>query len=258
MLFYSASLAQYSIEAKDGSIGKVEDVYFDEENWTIRYLVVNTNPWLPGRKVLITPISIEKVDTLLRQVYVDLTKEQVKESPDADTEKPVSKKFERKLLDYYGYPYYWHGQGVWGGQPSPRLLMNVPQYAGMRDGHNEDDDSSDDRILHSGKELTGSFNGYSIRTKGESFGQVVDFIIEDETWKVRYFLVEMKKWMPSKEVILSPNWIESIVWENKEIQMGITKEQVEQAPEFIKNKTELDKEYERSLFGYYNRQYDWD
>src|SRR5918992_4602924 len=104
-----------TIHASDGELGTVDQFLFDDESWTIRYLVVETGKLL-GRKVLISPISIDrkqKTDGLT----LSLTKEQIRNSPDIDTDKPVSRQHEAQYFNYYGYPYYWSGSGLGGGTP---------------------------------------------------------------------------------------------------------------------------------------------
>ena len=107
-------LKGYAIDATDGDIGKVDDFYFDDKSWTIRYLVVDTGNWLLGRKVLLSPIAVGKADFSSGRFNVTLTKKQVEESPSVDTDKPVSRQHEAYYHDYYGYPYYWNGPYLWG------------------------------------------------------------------------------------------------------------------------------------------------
>src|SRR5215475_6535972 len=107
MLINADNLKGSTIIARDGAIGEIDDFYFDDESWTVRYLVVNTGAWLFRREVLVSPISIEKVGEANNQVLVNLTRDQVKDSPDIDTQKPVSRQHETAFMDYYGYPYYW-------------------------------------------------------------------------------------------------------------------------------------------------------
>ncbi len=107
-------LRGYAIRATDGVIGKVDDLYFDDEDWAIRYLVVDTGGWLSGRKVLISPIAIGQPDWLDGVLPVALTKAKVEHAPDIDTRKPVSRQHEAVYLGYYGYPFYWGGAGMWG------------------------------------------------------------------------------------------------------------------------------------------------
>ena len=108
MLYSIKKLTGYKIQAEDGQIGKVRDFYFDDEKWAVRYLVVNTRHWLPGRQVLISPVSIRGKRDLDLQVFpVNLSKEGVKKSPDIDTEMPVSRQKEALLNKYFGWPLFW-------------------------------------------------------------------------------------------------------------------------------------------------------
>lgn len=100
-------LEGYAIEASDGKVGKVIEFYFDDEKWTVRYLVADTGGWLTGRKVLISPSALGDIDWDSRQLHVDMPKKRVENSPDIDTDKPVSRQHERAYYDYYSYPYYW-------------------------------------------------------------------------------------------------------------------------------------------------------
>ncbi|HEX7064256.1 MAG TPA: PRC-barrel domain-containing protein [Bacillales bacterium] len=103
----------YKINAEDDELGKADAFLFDDENWTIRYLVADTRKWLPGRKVLISPISVKAVNHEEEQVSVNLTKDQVKSSPDIDSDKPVSRQQELELNQFYGWGNYWGGPGIW-------------------------------------------------------------------------------------------------------------------------------------------------
>src|SRR5680860_1407906 len=111
------------IRATDGIIGQVKDLYFDDKAWVIRYFVVDTGTWLSSRKVLISLIAIGHPDWTENEVPVSITKEQVKNSPAIDTDKPVSRQHEMTFLEYYGYPYYWGGVGLWGSEMYPGTLV---------------------------------------------------------------------------------------------------------------------------------------
>jgi len=115
MLRSMKDLEDYALGATDGTIGHVKDFYFDDEAWVIRYLVVETGRWLSSRKVLISPIAIGNPNWVDRILPVSITKEQVKNSPDIDTAKPVSRQHEILDLNYYGFPPYWGGRDMgWG------------------------------------------------------------------------------------------------------------------------------------------------
>ena len=114
MLTNATHLKGLVIRATDGELGTVDQFYFDDETWAIRYLTVETGGWLGGRRVLISPISVVHTDWQAKRLDVALTKKQVENSPDIDTHQPVSRQHEAAYLGYYGYPYYWGGPYLWG------------------------------------------------------------------------------------------------------------------------------------------------
>jgi len=97
----------YHIQALDGEIGHVEDYIVEDENWIIRYVVVDTRNWLPGRKVLVSPLWVENVSWSAGKVYVDLSREVIKDGPEFDSRAVVNREYEIQLYDYYGRPRYW-------------------------------------------------------------------------------------------------------------------------------------------------------
>lgn len=113
MLSTVEELEKYTIGATDGTIGTVDDFYFDDHDWVVRYVVVDTSAWLPGRKVLISPFSIGDSDLRNHVFPASISRDQIKNSPGIDADKPVSRQHEIRYLGYYGYPYYWGGSGLW-------------------------------------------------------------------------------------------------------------------------------------------------
>src|SRR5262247_2160585 len=109
MLRSLEELHGYTIHATDGDIGTVYAFFFDDKTWAIRYLVVDTGNWLPDRQVLISPIALGQPDWEGQFFSVKLTTEQVRNSPDIDTDKPVSRQQETLLHTYYDWPTYWSG-----------------------------------------------------------------------------------------------------------------------------------------------------
>src|ERR1035438_2532796 len=119
----------FTIKAVDGELGTVADIYFDDETWAIRYLVVDTGGWLGGRQVLISPISVINTDWAAKQLDVSLTKRQVENSPKINTHQPVSRQHEAAYLGYYGYPNYWGGPYLWGPAFYPAGLADPTNAA---------------------------------------------------------------------------------------------------------------------------------
>lgn len=98
---------KYRIRAIDGEIGHLEDFILDDEIWTIRYLVIDTRNWLPGKKVLVAPGWIKRIDWAGAQVHVELVQESIEKSPEYDPSSPVNREYEERLYDFYGRPKYW-------------------------------------------------------------------------------------------------------------------------------------------------------
>src|SRR5215212_2768285 len=119
MLTSAGKLVGYKLGAVDGQFGKVKDFYFDDETWTVRYLVADTGGWLPGLQVLISPFALKSVDHDTKHINVSLTKAQIEKSPPIDADKPVSRQFELAYSQYFGWPMYWYGPSLWGPGPFP-------------------------------------------------------------------------------------------------------------------------------------------
>ena len=186
MLRNVTDLRGCAIRATDGVIGRVDDLYFDDEDWAIRYLVVDTGGWLTGRRVLISPIAIGHPDGLDQRLPVSLTKAQVENSPDIDTQKPVSRQQEAAHLGYYGYPYYWGGGGLWGMGAYPGGLTLEGQIeADMKSRGTRAASPSDDCHLRSCHAVI----GHHIHATDGDIGHVEDFLVDEQTWAIRYLIV---------------------------------------------------------------------
>lgn len=211
-------LKAYSLQASDGEIGKVQEMYFDDERWSVRYLVVRTGGWLLGREVLIAPRTITGLDATNHQIMVDLTREQVEKSPLVDTKKPVSRHYEMKYYLYYGWEPYWSGgwtgieQALPGRSPIPVEFPNEPEHPHLR----------------SSEEV----RSYGIHARDGEMGQIEDFIVDDFSWKVRYFVIDTHKWLPGKKVLVAPTWVNSIDWLEREIAVDLDRKAIQSAPPY--------------------------
>lgn len=213
----------YGIRATDGDLGKVDEFYFDDEAWTIRYIVAETGNWLTGRKVLIAPIAFGKPDLNSRTISVNLTRSQVKNSPDIDTEKPVYRQHEAELHEYYQWPWRGGYGGSFGTTPLPLsedevLAEQEASASGLRD----------DPHLRSTRQVT----GYHVQAADGEIGHVEDFIVDDENWKIRSMVVDTSNWLAGKKVLLSPQWINRVEWAESRVLFNLTRESVENSPEF--------------------------
>ena len=244
MLHNMKELSSYDILATDGSIGTVHDLLIDDKYWTVRYLVVDTMKWLPGRKVLISPMSINDFDFVNGNVALSLTKEMIKNSPSIDADLPVSKKYEIEYNNYFGLRPYWSGEKAWGSYFYPTELAREPVNNDVI-GEVEDPESSN---LRSFKEIS----GYGIEAKDGDIGHVENFVINDKTWNVRYLVVDTKNWWPGKHVLVSPHWINYISWVDKVVHIDLSRDTIKNGPEYDPNQS-ISKEFEDELLKKYDK-----
>ncbi len=235
----------------DGEIGKVDEFYFDDQFWTIRYLIVKTGNWLSQRKVLISPQALLKADWENQQLPVNLTKKQIEDSPDIDTDKPVSRQHEEQLNAHYNWDEFWggepdeHGAGMFGAMPSELYYSEVEDSV---DDTNAEKTENNDKHLQSTKAVT----GYNIHATDGEIGKVVDFIVDDTNWKIKFLVVDTGTWLDSRKVLLSTQWIKNVNWENATVIVDITTEAVKNSPEFDASQP-VNEVYERILYDYYGK-----
>jgi len=250
MLRSVKGIMNYTVYAEDGEIGKCKDFLFDDELWTIRYMVADTGKWLPGRKVLISPISFGTPEWLSRRFSVKLTREQVENSPPLYEHEPVSRQYERKFFSFYGWPYYWAGRDVWGTVPCPPPMPIHPEK--IEDVYEEGDKDPEKSHLRSVKEVT----GYHIQAADGEIGHVEDYIVDDETWTIRYMVVDTRNWLPGRNVLVAPDWIESIAWTESRVHVNLSTEEVKNSPEYDPAEP-VNREYEIRLYDFYGRPAYW-
>jgi len=246
MLSKAKTLKGYSIQNIDSeTLGKVREFYFDDQYWTIRYLVADTGNWLTGRHVLISPYALTGVNYDHQNIVVDLTRKQIEKSRSWDSDKPVSRQFEESYHDYYGYPTYWSGPFSWGAYP--RLVRDRANWKQTNQGG-----KAWDAHLRS----THAVSGYHLEAVDGEIGHVEDFIIDDETWAIRYLLINTKNWWSGKKMLVSPQWIERVSWNDSKVYINLSREVIKQSPEYTEDQL-LTREYEIELHSHYNRQGYW-
>ena len=245
------SLLGYSISAVDGTIGKVKEFYFDDKTWTIRYLIVETGSWLFGRKVLLAPEAFLTPDWEHQLFPVSLTMEQIKSSPDIDTDKPVSRQQELELYNYYPWSGYWGG-GLWAGGMGTSGMMAPATLPLEQAIENEESAAGKEMPEDQHLRSTDNVTGYHIKATDGEIGDVEDFIIDDNTWKIDFMEVDTGHWFPGKKVLISPKWIRQINWETSSVIVNATEEEVKNSPEYVPSQ-KLTDSYEANLQNYYGR-----
>jgi hypothetical protein len=248
MLSTAKTLKGYGLDSLDGEIGKVREFYFDDLHWTIRYLVADTGYWLRGRQVLISPYALVAIDRDIfhPQIKIDLTKAQIKASPSLDNDKPVSRQFEEEYYGYHSWPRYWGGPYSWGSHPYIERgrvdARNLPHPGKPGDHH-----------LRSTHEV----GSYHVQATDGEIGHIEDFVIDDETWAIRYLIVGTTNWWPGKKVLVSPQWIQHVSWPEREVAFNLSRETIKQSPEYTADMP-LTRDYEAGLHQHYNREGYWE
>ena len=263
MLRSIRNLEGFAVGATDGTIGHVKDLYIDDKTWAVRYLIVDTGTWLSSRKVLISPVSIDHPDWTGRVLPVSLTKEQVKNSPDIDTDKPVSRQHERRYLGYYGYPYYWAGDGLWGQGAYPGMLLmglGGGSDAAYRHAREEDDRAeAEGEEAQNGEPHLRSCNAlmkYHVEASDGGMGHVQGMLLDDDTWAIRYLIVDTSNWWLGHQVLIAPRWIQGINWLDATVSVTLTQQAVKDAP-LYDPAVPFSRDLEMALYEYHGRTGYW-
>lgn len=240
MLWSFENIRGYSIQARDGNLGRVDDLLFDDVSWTMRYLVADT-AWLFGRKVLLSAAvaGIPQADDTV--VPVMLTKQQVEDSPSVDADAPVSRQEEKALQRHYGWPEYWM-------YPSSMAVAGMGEDAlgaGVA-GAGVLSAAQGDPNLRSAKEIC----GYKVQAKDGDIGQVENFVVEDDSWVLRYVIIDTGNWWPGRKIVISPRWVTDIDWSGRNFAVRMTREQIESGPEYDPSEM-IERNYETLLHEHY-------
>ena len=253
MLWNASVINGYAVAASDGRLGTVSDFLFDDASWSIRWLVVDTGRWLSGRKVLLTPSVLGRLDPSGREFSVELTRQQVKDSPDIATDRPVSRQLEATIYDYYGWTPYWGSAGFsMGGYGFAGAggAMTMSPSLGPRRREEAIADSQrdrDDPHLRSIEAVT----GYHIHASDGEIGHVEDFLVEDADWSIHYLVVDTKNWWPGKKVLIAPRFAREVVWADKLVNLDVDRQKVKDSPPYDVSTT-VDGAYEKHFHSHYD------
>lgn len=223
MLRSIRELQAYTIRATDGDIGRVDHFLFDDAEWTLRYVVVDTGEWLPGRRVLVSPRDVSRIDVGSRTVVLDLTKERIHGSPGVDEAMPVSRQKETEFHDYYDYPYYWTFLGGTGSRapwshPHGAVLPPLPG----RPSPGSERQAGSDPHLRSSKEVA----GYAVQASDGEVGHVRDAIVDDDDWRVRYVVVRTGSWLGGRDVMVPAGRVTQIDWGGSRVGVAAGRDEI--------------------------------
>lgn len=237
MVFRFKNLRKHPVFALDGEIGPITDILFDDRTWAVRYISPDTNKWLPGKRVVLSPESfmIEKDAEKSEAIKVNLTKDRIGEAPLLEEHLPVSRQHETLLSAHFSWEPYWITPLPIGLTPYPSVGATVPPNPGGIHKSEWEElqairNAQFDGHLRSLTEIT----GYKIGTEDDqTFGEVTDVIINQNDWLVVDLVMNSRKWMPGgKEFVCSPFFVKSIDDVKKVIHVAQTKDAILSGPDF--------------------------
>ena len=208
MLHDLATLTGSDVIATDGGIGKVGDFLFDDQSWTIRYLAVDVTSWLTRRDVVLAMTAVEQPNWMKKTVRVHLTKEQIRNSPDVDTEKPVSRHQEIAMMEYFGPLSRWAEREIGG----PEMATGV-EYPVHTKG-----DSHLRSVWH--------LADYAVWAADGEIGRLKGFIVDEASWHLGYLTVKAGDWLHRHSVLISTRSVESISWADHRVNLRKSREEI--------------------------------
>ncbi len=238
------SFLGYSVLATDGEIGKVEDLFFDDQTWGVAYLVVRLGGIVTGREVLLPPTALGRPDWERKQFPVAASKRDVENCPDIDLDKPISRQHEEELYTYFGWAPYW----LPAGAPIGVIPVMPPPRSNVRSMEETAVAEDVDPHLQSVKDVIGCH----IQASDGRIGHVADFVVDDSTWTFTFIIVDTANWLPGRKVIVAPRWIKRIDWPEHAVHLEFSMQMVKDSPHFDPS-APINEAYERKLYDYYER-----
>ena len=258
MLWNASAIRRYAIAASDGPIGTVSDFLFDDASWQVRWLVVDTGDWLPGRKVLLPPSVLGQLDAKEHEFSVKLTRQQIKDSPEIDTDRPVSRQMETSVYDYYGWSPYWgtgfsmgsynYMPGAGMGTMGTAAIAASPSLGSTRRAKAIADARRRDGDPH--LRSIAAVTGYHIHAKDGEIGHVEDFLVEDTDWSIHFLVVDTSNWWFGLKVLIAPRLARKIDWADRLVILDVDRQKVKSSPLYNASKT-VDWAYENHYHAYY-------
>lgn len=230
MLRSMNSVRGCKVEAVDGILGSICDIFIDDENWNLRYIVVDTGDWLPGKKIVLPPVAVLYQPRWVEPTLpVRLTREQAQGCPCLEEKLPVSQSAER--------------------QRSWDAFWKIGPLKGKKE-RSSNSTEPDNAHLRSFLEMA----NYQVEASDKKVGQVEDFILSSDSWSIPYLVINTAEWFSGKKVLVNPAWVSNINYFDKVVSLKMTSEMVADAPEYDPREP-VNREPETIYYDYYGRPY---
>ena len=236
-------ITQLTLHGIDGQVGTVQELYFDDQNWSVRYLVVKTGGWFSGRQVLIAPMMIGAIDDADASMQINLQKEQIEHAPSIENAKSISRRYEQTYYERFQWAPYWQPDTTMWGSPIPfpdisTMSLDEPLFSELPD--------------RSHLRSSAAVIGYGIHAKDGEIGHMEDLVIDDEDWIIRYVEIDTCNWLPGKKVLVQTGRLGPFDRHSRSVTMALTRHAVQSAPAYDPSML-ITPDYEVRLFTHYGK-----
>lgn len=231
MLISAEDIRGYTLRGRDGGFGRISDLIFNDGDWRVRFAVVDTGDWLERHEVIVAPHHLGEPDLDSETIDVDLDRATVEQSPGRGEAHTVSDELAERIHAYYGLP-------ASAAEPAEVAVAEGEEMrpTSLRNAHEA--------------------VGYGLHEPDGDVGEVIDLLIDTDGWTIRYMVVDTGRWLPGKQVLIAPSWIDFISWSERKIDVRLTREQVRGSPDYDPM-ADVDRNFELRLYQYLGYQPYW-
>lgn len=246
MLRAMKPLTGYKLATSENNAGRCTDFLFDDQAWTVRYVVAKTGTWLSNRRVLISPNSLQASEDGQQYFTTSLSSKQIEDAPPLADDVPVSRQYQMIWATHYGATPYWSELGPLSAPRAAHTLANMQTQA------------DHDEHLRSFVELC----GYEIAAvapdrHGDVLGRVEDFLVDVNHWRIRYVVVETDlSWTSSRKVLVAPSWFDAVGWAEKNLYIELKGKKMQEFPEYDPTKS-MGQILETAVVGFLGKSTSW-
>ena len=234
-------ITKLTLYGVDGQVGTIRGLYFDDQNWAVRYLIVRTGGWLRGRHVLITPMAIGTIDDADASIRINLQKEQINHAPSIESTQSISRRYEQTYYERFQWAPYWQPDTTMWGSPIPSPDASI---AGL------DESLCGEVPEQSHLRSSTSVTGCEIHARDGEIGHMKDLVIDDEDWIIRYVEIDTRNWLPGKKVLVQTGRIGPFDRYSRSVTMALTRHAIQSAPPYDPSML-ITPDYEVRLFKHY-------
>ena len=204
MKYNLSKISLLKVKAVEGDVGFVEDYLFDDDLWTIRYIVANVRPWIDTEEVLLTPLSIKGLDQKHKEIEFCHDKKSIENSPRISADEPVKRHQEKILLrENRASKHLIDDEGTVEEDSQRSLGVSMHPEALVTKSKKTTEKDECNSHLRSFREI----RGYEVYCVDDFLGYLEDVEVDDEAWNVLCLLVKTDQ---GQNLKLAPGWVDCI------------------------------------------------